>query len=335
MGPNSQVLWYDGAAPAALLCCSSRVNPYYLRPGTLSLGLEDSHEAVPSSVGDMTGQPAAPQHATHVEAFHSDEPVTVNEVSRGLVMEVLTAVSHLLVNPLDAHNRLLATVGPPLLPGQRPLGSAKGLERAVQKAGVVHSLTIRRGEETLEPDIQADRWITTTRNPYVPKVARQDGIPLAGLALDGDGLYLTRPFAVKPHLHFTDSEQVKHAAHYSTPLIQSERERVEVVAAPEPRESSTAEEVAIGLVESSEGEHSAIGPDALIPGVDSPGPGKPSGLVEMPDTHPPILPRLNADLKRVVVEPSVRLKRRLQLAALIGIGIEAVLIGPSHGGKIE
>jgi hypothetical protein len=154
-------------------------------------------EAGPAGVADRPAEPAAPQHAPHVEALGSDHAVAADQLQGDLVVVLTPQVADAGVDLGEPAGGLAAVAGTLLLAGDGTAGAAQFGQRRLEEAGVGLVLPVAGGEEGLKAHVDAHGRPAVAVHGHVRQLAAEDDVPLAGLALERQRLDLPFPRAVQ------------------------------------------------------------------------------------------------------------------------------------------
>lgn len=340
MPPIEERLGDDLSASATALAGPSRIHLHVGDAGALSLASQRQQEAVPTGIADRTGIPAAPDHPQDVQAFGSDKPETTDQLQRDVVVMLLPEVPHPRVNLPQSLDRLAAVLASQFLAGDGAALAPQLRQGVLEVSRIRLSLALRGSQERIEPHVDAGRVFAGGDDRHIRQYAREDDIPLVGLSLEGNGLDRPLDFAVEDDFDlFPDGLDSKPSPGQPDPVaVGGELETVEPISALESGEAGLAvlrfgspEERLVRLVQTAHRRLGAAEVDVRVEGVRLPGSGEIRRLIGV--FHRPFF-RLVDRLPLVqagVVETSVRLAHRLQVALLVGIRVEAELEGSAHG----
>lgn len=326
MRPNRQSLFDYLAALAAGLACVLCVNQCHLNAGAFSLANQDLDEAVPACIRDTPAQPAVPQHPLNVEAFRNDEPVSVNQRTSDLMVEVTSTVRNFL---MQRHHPILDGASPiasALASIQCPLALPKFWQCPLQGSTIAQAFAARRCDKCLQAnvDTNASRMLTWL---VVRKLDRKADIPLAGTANDCCFPVLGRLgyFSMPAHANGSNELQPQLAIDNSasaTVWRGIERKRVESVGRFEPWKSRFAahfnatEKRAVCSVELPKRPSCRSGVDCGNVWIGFAMNSKPSALLDVAPFFSGCFPAENFPFESPVIETPVCLKCAIEFALL-------------------
>ena len=325
-----QILLHYRAALTALLACSASIHVDYLDAGTFSLASKYKQECIPACILDRTSQPAVPQHALHVQAFHSDSPIQSNQLQSNLVMVLAPQVANAGVSLLELEDSLPSIGTTSRLSADRPLHAPQFRQGGFQVRRTSNLISVRCSQERFNPNINSNRRGRTCGDVLFSKIAREDCIPLTAFALQRDGLNFPLDVAVHLNANRPDKLQAQLIADELGSVCESKGEAIKAISPLEPGVASSFEEREVRQVESPQRDLGAIHIKARIERIHLAHCLQPARLVEISDARSIDLPCELAIAERLIVEPSMRFQGNLQFASLIRVGIQPEFIGSAH-----
>jgi hypothetical protein len=166
------------SAARALLASPRRVHFHELDTGAFSLMSKRAQEAGPSGVRDRTGQPVVPQHATNVEAFHSDHSIATYKFERCLVTVFPAQVANPGMTPAEPFDSLAPVSPTALLATHRPAPPSEFGQIGLEEARIRFSAPVTGRQERVQSNIDAYRWQSAGLDLDLTEVAREDDKPL-------------------------------------------------------------------------------------------------------------------------------------------------------------
>lgn len=337
MPPLTKTLAYLSFAAAALLTCVSGIDSHDADTGAFSLVFQRVQEATPSGILNRTGQTVVLDHPFDVQVFHSDKPIATNQAQCGLVTMLMSQVCNASVSSAQLFDGLSSVLSAPPLSTDGPLLPSQLGKFISEKARIWHVFAIGCGQEVLQPNVYADRWVLAWLNLDFAKVTRKDSKPAVGFALDRDRLDLALDLPVHLDFHGSDCLNTQLAVNQLNAVsVGRELHRLELALVFEPRITwlfaglDAAKESLEGFVEPSEGCLTAtevqLGKlDALLTEA-----FEKSGLVSIEDVFSVAFPGSFSMVQRVVVDAPMQVQRELKSFGLIVVWIEQEFIGASH-----
>jgi hypothetical protein len=185
------------SAAAALLACTTGIDFHEPHASLFSFAAQYAHEAAPGSVRDCPAESVAPQHPQDVEALHCNQAVGKDQTTGDLMMMLTAQVAHAGMNPLQAAHRLAAIAAAFLLAGDGTAGAAQLGQGFLEAARIGFPFAVGRSEERFLPHVDTHGRLAGINNRHVGQLAGKHDVPLAGFALQGDGLDRTLNRAVQ------------------------------------------------------------------------------------------------------------------------------------------
>lgn len=207
MNTNIQRFTNNVSAVATSLRSIPWIDQYHPTAGALGLANKDLREGIPSCIADTSRQPAVLEHPLNVQAFRSDDAVSVNQGTGDLMMEVAASIAHLRVKVRHSRFHLLSTIAAASTSSQSPLLPSQLRERSLKALRVAKRFTIRRCDERPQANVDAHRagsgWSCN-----VGGLNTKNDEPLAIVAKDADVLRRSsRQCAVPSHANSADIAQ--------------------------------------------------------------------------------------------------------------------------------
>lgn len=326
------------SAVVAFLTCVFGINSDDLNTGSFSLVLEDFKELAPASVLNATGQPVVLEHVGNVQAFHSDKPVAINQIQRGLVVMFPAAVCNSCVQLGDDSNGFLAILSTTLFPADATLFSTKLRKFFFQEAGVLNLFAFRSRQEEFQANVDTDWRQLARSNGNSPQIAGENYIPFVAFALDCsrfdfafdftmllaadqanilDTQFFFEPDAVAVSLKFNGIEAILGFKAWITQLLTS---------------FDAAKEIHEALIQSSHSSLSATEIQFGEPWIEAAFTLKPVRLVIGVDADFVAAIGNIPHFKALVVKSAMCFKHRAKFAFLVAIRIEPELEGLSECG---
>jgi len=199
MMPDRKFLSDFSSTSTAHLACASRINFHHCDTGAFSLVSQDRQETAPGSIRDCSTEPAVPEHPCDVQVFHCDQSMATDQIQCGFMMVISTFVCDFSIKGANDFDRLAPIRPAFLLTADSSLSPTQGREFFLEIARIFNDITIRGGEEVLDPDINTHGREFVGFNGYIAEITGEDDIPSVVLALERCGLnsalYGTMDFA--------------------------------------------------------------------------------------------------------------------------------------------
>jgi hypothetical protein len=189
-----------GSSAGAGLTSPTRVYLHQFTTGALSLVREHGEEGTPSSIVNRARVPASRQ-STDIQILDRNKTEVRDQPATEFVLKVPPLISNFPLGLSQQDYRLPASVAPLLATGYFSLCPPQLGLLFDKVSGIVNLATVRQSGEAVQAHIDTD-FAIPRRQGLSTALDREDGEPLADLALEGDGLDGSPDFSVQFNFDF-------------------------------------------------------------------------------------------------------------------------------------
>lgn len=325
------------SAARAALACQPGVHREGLLPSLFRFESKDRQELSPTCIGNRLRHVMIAHHALDIQGFKGDQIIVTNKTQCQLMMKVQALVAAPGVSTLqEAHGLSAASPALPSL-GDDTLSDRKLALCLAIPAWILDLLSGREHGKRFQAHVNPDLAARLGQRIGLDLVAREYGIPLACLALEGTGLDRALDRAVQLDLNPTDLGEVEPIVPQRSPgRILGVGEAVVAIVSLESRETqsltvaATSEESLKRLLQSAQDILKNLRVDlSNIRTIQFQG-RELAALIMIVQRNAKALPSCSSLFQRGIVEFTTEIKRLLQALRLLPGWIEAILEGFAH-----
>lgn len=341
MNANRQRLPNDLPAARTFLAGVLCVYQMNQTASTFSLACQDLDELAPASIRDTPRHPVVLEHPHDVQAFRSDDAVSVDQRTRNFVVHVAPRLTHLPMQRSDSLLDLLPAIAAAVAAIQSALAAPQFWQGPLQGSAVAKFFSVTGCDKRLQPDVDANATGMRHRL-HVRCFNKEKGKPLSAIADNVESLDFCRrgDFAMQSHADSPNVLETKLVATYREPIAAPVDSRVSELIKPVRRLKSrmprrlsllnAAEESRMSFVELAECLPCRTGVNRGKEWVAAADSSEPSRLFVARPSNSFRFPAEHRSIERAVVKTAMRLQRPLQFTALAGVGKQTVFERPVH-----
>ena len=331
---NSQTLGHVGTTATADLTGVARGHFSYFTSGPFSLECEHFDEARPGNVGNRPGKPAVLDHASHVQAFHSDPAVAGKKVIGNSVPVFVPQIGDPGVQSAELQARFSAIAATFLFARQRTLGATQNGQLGFEEPRIGNPFAIRSRDKVRQAEIKANRREGILNFGSVGKLTCDNHKPFTTFAFQAERLDLAFHFPVQADANCScmlDSQSV--AGEPDTIPVARVKNRIEPLARLEPRVAwlftvlNAPEEVGKSFIQAPQRPLSAAEIDSRKVRILQTLFLVPAGLITVVARDLPLVVEPLALRQCIIVKPSVCFQGDTKLTLLVSVCPESELIG--------
>lgn len=336
MNTNSQRLTNKFSARATSLRSILCVNQFHSTASAFSLASQDGNELAPASIADTTGQPAVPQQPCDVEAFRSDDAVSVNQRTCDFVVHVLADISHLGVKSRNTLFNELSSIAPLFASAQCALSPAEFGQCSFECSAIAERFAIGCRDERLQANVDANTRAADGRLG-IGNLSGKAHEPLVAFAKNCNRSDVAfRKLAMPSNSHHTYPSEPQFPIDNFPSADFAECERIKAIATLESRVSriaalfAAAEESRVCAIERPKSLCSRVRINSAKVLIQMSLLGEPKVLVWKGPVVASCFPAEHLSVERTVVESAMRFKNSRKLSLLVSVCEQAVFEVSHH-----